>query len=187
MIQYLPFIFISMLVSMILVFLYVFKDDIRAFLMPSKWNKVTMVESDNNLTKWLQKKTPDLRFKFNEGYYNMFHGSNMKEVINKRKVPLPNGTFKTEDIKKMVPSGYSVYREGRLAHFLYIEGNEDPIDLRQIESTGNPQIISSRSKIDFANLMKTDKTKLEELWSLISPFVIIMGIAIIIMLLVNKG
>lgn len=112
-----------------------FKDQILSYLYPNMYAKITMLESDNNIIDFMVKKSKDLRFTFNDGYYNLFESL---------EVPKPY-----DGIKK----GTSIYRSGRLVRFIFKEGNENPIDLRSIRATGNPQLNKQINAIDITRIV----------------------------------
>lgn len=145
----------TMLVVLI-VFL-IFRKEISSFLFPHKWAKIMMLESDNNVYQWLQPKNKDLRFTFNDGFYNMFES----RILNNEK----NSIFT------------SIYRDNRLPCFIYVEGNENPIDLRKIEATGNPQLNRQIQDIDISKLFVYNKFDLFEIlqrywWVIVAVLVI---------------
>ncbi len=98
-------------IVVILVFIYVlFSKQIMSFIQPGKWLKLIILEKDNNIKSRLIKKGKQNTFNFKKGMYNLFYGE----------------------------SKSSVYRIGRLGCFVYVEDNENPVDLREIKATGNP-------------------------------------------------
>lgn len=181
--------FILISVTFLGVLLFYFKDEIRAFVWPNRWVDISMIESDNNVSQWLQKKSEDLRFDFNDGKYNLFEASGEKEVWTEREVPKPDGTKSVQKVKKFVPDGkYSVvYRSGRLAKFFYIEGNENPLDMRELKPSGNPRVTSNLMGIDLSKLFRSETTMMEDLWKRFGPFVMIGGIGLIIFILLQGG
>ena len=143
---------------------YLFRNEIRAFFKPDQWASITMIEADNNVSSWLQKKNPDLRFTFNEGIYNMF------------------------DISKGVIDKTVVYREGRLGKFFYIEGNKNPMSFRHLQSNVNnlPQIDQQLTKIDLSRLFSSSESLSQELLSKYG-FYVITAIIILLLVVLFKG
>lgn len=144
------------------------RDDIRAFWWPSDWVEVEMLELDNNTRTWLQQKTPNLKFKFNEGLYNMYHPVREDGVI------------------KRMPS---IYRSGRLAKFFYQEGREDPLDLRTKEIDGNPQVNEQILKIDVGRFFDSVGGLGQELMQKYGIFILLglgLMLIVIIFLLLQK-
>lgn len=104
-----------------------------------------MLESDNNVSSWYQKKTPDLKMEFNGGFYNMY--DNATEY---KSIPTPDGKM----IKTVVPSKQqtSIYRNGRISQFFFIEGIEDPLDFRNNRISSNPQMRKQLLSVDLTKL-----------------------------------
>jgi len=151
----------------LLIFLVRYKD-IMSFFFPQNWNSITMLEKDNNVSNWIQKKSKDLTFKFNNGIYNMFSYEEELEQKDKDKPPI---------IKRIETP---MYRNGRLGHFLYIEGQKNPINFREIKPTGYPEIDEQQSKIDMS-LLWTSKNDFMAKYGFI--ILIVIGIAVLIILL----
>lgn len=147
------------------------RKQILSFFFPQNWVNVIMLESDNNVNDWLQKKNKDLRFTFNDGYYNMFESADSI-------VPAPSG--------RMVKGATSVYRSGRLATFLYVEGNENPVDLRNLKVTGNPQLNKQLTKVDIGKLFVDDSTPFINVLKQLQPYLIIGGV-ILLVIIVLRG
>lgn len=147
---------------------YMFKDDILTIMRPGDYVVITMNELDNNVRSWLQKKTSDLRFNFNEGYYNMFDTS---EVTGE-------GTKKNFN---------PVYRNGRVAQFFYNEGNPNPLDFRQVKSESNPQLRKNLMAVDLSNLFNTEKSAGQELMEKYGFYLLIGVVAIVVFILMTKG
>lgn len=118
---------------------------ILSFLFPQNYNMVCVLESDNNVTIWTQKKNSDLRFEFNGGWYNMYDTTDQKVTL-----PNPDGSITTS----LMPTkqATSIYRNGRLAQFFYIEGNEEPLDFRNNKISSNPQMRKQMSQVDLTKL-----------------------------------
>lgn len=192
-ILYLLFGLVFFIIISIVVLAYYFRDDIKSFIWPHNYSEITMFESDNHVSTWLQKKNPDLRFDFNKGTYNMFTSSGFEEL--EEKIPDPNeqGSYKIIRVKKPIDKPFNpVYRSGRLSKFFYIEGLENPIVLTgegKVEITGNPQITNSLNKTDLGKLFINEDSKFTEIWQMIMPFVIIGGFIILglIILMSRKG
>lgn len=157
--------FVAIFIVFIAVIIRIFRDDIRAFFNPNGWSSITMIESDNTVSNWLQKKEDDLQFEFNGGNYNMFD------------------TSVTKGINKTV-----VYRSGRLGHFFYVEGNKNPINMRdlQLESTGQAQIDNQLSKIEISRLFQSQETGLDNVIKWL-PIVLAVIIIIILVIILSQG
>lgn len=106
--------------------MFIFRKKIDSFIHPENYILVEMLEMDNNVREWLQRKNNSLTFIFNKGTYNMFTGEN-----------------------KTIPS---IYREGRLAKLFYVEGNAYPLDFRNNKLTGDPYLNSQLDSINLSNL-----------------------------------
>lgn len=165
---------IGFILVMLSVLLYVNRKDIAAFFFPQDWAEVTILESDNNIRTWLQKKSADLSFKFNMGKYNMFEKQpeeKKAEAEGLEKVPTPDR------------KGTAIYRSGRLSRFFYIEGCPDPLDFRQVKITGNAQLTEQLDKVQVMDLFTGQASQFEEVWRKIAPFVIIAGFLLVIFFL----
>ena len=110
-------------------------QSIDSFFHPEKYSIIDMLESDNNSRVWLQRKNKDLRFLFNDGWYNMFEATidnieKEKDLEEEKEAKIVSETadkkIKTPppipELLKFQKRGTSVYREGRLAKFYYKEG-----------------------------------------------------------------
>lgn len=151
-----------------------YRKEILSFLFPDKWVEIEMLELDNNTINWLQKKTKDLKFTFNDGEYNMF-SQEIKEEIQQ------DGS-KITKIQKNPP----IYRAGRLAKFFYNEGNEDPLDFRTGKMSGNPQINKQISNIDISRLWTGHKSMSQEFLEKYGIFVLLgIGVILLIMMFQN--
>lgn len=159
------------------------RKNILSFFFPHKWVEVEMVESDNNTQIWLQKKTTDLTFKFNGEPYNMFHKEDKESkysyvekeengVMIKEKVKLPQSKRK-----------FPIYRAGRLAKFLYIEGNPNPVDLRQVEVAESSSLQRILTSNDIEGLFAEDHGFLGNIQ--LKDIILFGGIAILIFLMVG--
>jgi hypothetical protein len=142
------------------------RKEILSFFFPNKWVIVEMLELDNNCLSWLQPKNQDLRFKFNDGYYHLYH-----QAIDE----------KTNVIKNP-----SIYREGRLAKFFYHEGNSDPMDYRLGKITGNPQISRQMETMEVSKLFDENRSVAQEFFNKYGLFIVGIIIIIVIYLLMKK-
>lgn len=115
-------------------------SNIMSFLYPNKYNYICMLELDNSVSEWIQKKSNDLTFKFNEGIYNMFTKNQEGKQDNK-----------------------TLYRSGNIGMFFYIEGIEDPIDYRNIKVDANPQLKNQLLKVNMAKLWSKEENLGSEL------------------------
>lgn len=166
------YIMVAFVLVIIAVWIYLNKDEIRSFINPHQWCLIQMIEADNNISSWLQKKNADLRFEFNKGLYNMFDQVDIKFEKD------TNGKI----IKKKL-KGTSIYRSGRVASFMYIEGNENPIDLRHLQVTGNPQYQRDLKEMDISGMFQSEKSALEDFFSKYGVIIIIAGFVIVILIL----
>lgn len=146
------------------ILIYLKRVAILSFLFPNQWALVTMVESDNSVSTWIQRKASDLRFVFNEGLYNMYE---------KR---IDGGSYDTV-----------IYRSGRLVHYFYVEGNENPIDLRTLKTTGNPQMDLQKLRVDISKMFIRPSPSLLDLLRQYWPYILAIGIAIVILRFIQKG
>lgn len=144
-------------------------EDILAFFFPNSWNEIIMIEKDNNISQWLQRKSKDLRFKYNDGLYNMFES---KTVIPNPKGELVRGT--------------TVYRKGRLGCFLFLEGNENPVDLRTLKISGNPQLTNEQKKVEISRLFTAESGAFGNFWKEYGGIITMVGLGAIIVLLIVK-
>lgn len=172
---------------MLLVILWKNRDEIRAFFDPGGWAEVTMMELDNNVSTWLQQKKFDLKFKFNDGSYNLFHsGTHTKDVKVKKKDEQGNEIEVIEQ-QEVLEKNPSIYRSGRLAKFFYREGNEDPIDFRQISVTGNPQINEQMLKVDISRWFMSAEGLGAELLNKFGIFIVIgLGLLLLYIAFIKK-
>lgn len=162
---------IGIILIIIIIWIVLNWREIHSFFRPGLYNSITMLELDDNVSSWLQKKNSDLRFEFNNGYYNMFHRGDIQGI----KIP-PKFT------KNSV-----IYREGRLGKFFYVEGNADPIDFRKIESTHNPQLSKEIEKTQFSRLFESPTSFGEDLLQKYG-FFILLGIgALVLFMILGKG
>lgn len=150
---------IIMLILVLVIFL-IKRKQIMSFLYPNNWVYIEMLELDNSISEWIEKKNPDLRFQFNEGYYNMYHQS-VKE----------NGDPKVNP---------AIYRDGRLAKFFFHEGFSDPLDFRQGKISGNPQISRQLETLEVSKLFEDNKNIAQEFFKKYG--LVIMGIILIMVL-----
>lgn len=177
-------IFILVLIGWIVFLIYKFRDNIHSFIYPQKWVVIEMIESDNSVSSWLQRKTSDLSFEFNNGDYFMFDSS---EEVKKSNVPLPNGGFKEVFIntgKKFFP----VYREGRISKFYYIEGNSYPLDFKHLKPVGNPQLLKQIKTSRMYDMMfhKPQDSIMESIIKY-APIVLLIVVGVMLFMLYNKG
>lgn len=135
--------------------------DIKVFFHPENFAKITMIESDNNMLTWIEKKNADLNFIFNNGKYNMFD----KDTTGAKQNTV-------------------IYRSGRLAHFIYIEGNENPVDLRGRIAPANARLNYDQETAGMTDLF-LDNSNPAELWTKIGIAVLVVGVIIIIVLLLK--
>lgn len=179
--------------------IFIKRHEIISFFFPEGYAVVTMLEADNNIQTWLQRKNPSLKFKFNNGSYNMYE---LQEVENKalnkvQKLVAPDGTEipidkpKTEDEDKPVKEYKkltAVYREGRLGHFFYNEGNSDPLDFRGIKTLSNPQLDEQLQKTEVMELFTGgSKDFWEILTKYVIPIVLLIAVIVIIILLTKNN
>lgn len=150
---------ISVLGVVILFFIIKYKE-IMSFLKPQNWAEITMIESDNNISRWLQKKNSDLRFTFNEGLYNMFDTD---------------------------PRNSNVYRKGRLSAFIFAEGIANPLNIKSNEKfTSLPQMTKQFKMIDITKLWSSDNSGFMELINKYGIILLLGVLGIIIVILVNN-
>lgn len=64
-------IMVILTVVMLILLVIIKFNSIMSFFYPHKYVEIIMLESDNNIRSWLQKKSSDLRLEFNGAYYNM--------------------------------------------------------------------------------------------------------------------
>lgn len=122
-----------------LVVLFLFRIQILSFIFPQNYALVEILEVDNNVRSWIQKKNSSLSFKFNEGVYYMFTGEDR---------------FRSP----------SIYRKGRLAKFYYVEGNPYPLDYRNIKLTGDAKLNAQVETIQMNNLFFEDDNNFLDLF-----------------------
>lgn len=137
--------FIIIILVLVAAVLIIFRKNIMSFFWPQNYCYVTMLESDNNVSSWIQRKNPNLKFIFNEGEYNLYD-----KIPEKSLPPLYDGKGR---LATSMPVSTAVYRSGRLAQFFYIEGNEDPLDYRNNKITSNPQMNRQRKTVDYTKLL----------------------------------
>lgn len=154
---------VVLVVTVLSIVIIALRKQIMSFIRPHDYVSVTMLESDNNVRTDIIKKPANLRFKFNEGSYNLFESKILKNS--------PNVVT-------------SIYRNGRLGHFFFIEGNENPLDFRNQEITGNPQLLDAILKQELSKLWEEPRTHMQELLGQIMPFIIIIGVIALIALVV---
>jgi len=79
-----------------------------------------------------------------------------------------------------------VYRSGRLGSFIYIEGKNDPVDLRDLkkEFNANSVINTEMSKVELARLVSS-MGGINEIWDKYKVFIII-GIIILVLILLFR-
>lgn len=58
----------------VIIAILVIRQDIMIFLKPHDYAEIIMLESDNNIRTWVEKKNDTLTLDFNNGSYNMFYG-----------------------------------------------------------------------------------------------------------------
>lgn len=153
------FYIVALMLPLALIFI-LRKKAILSFLNPQDWVEVEMLEVDNNVRNWLQKKNNELSFVFNKGRYYMFTGEN----------------------KNTTPS---IYRKGRLAKLYYIEGNSHPLDFRNIKLTGDPYLNMQLDSINLSGLFFEDDSGIMNLIK--KYWWVILGLGIIILILNNIG
>lgn len=168
-------IFFVVLIGILVV---LFWQDIVSFFFPNKYVSITMLESDNNVSNFIVKKTDDLRMEFNSGKYNLFESMSSVEM-DKDGNPVDTST--------PVYPQTSIYRSGRLGHFFFIENNENPLDFRNQKITGNPQLNEALLKQDFNDLWIEPKTFGEQVLKYIVPILIIIGIIIVVVVIISSG
>lgn len=167
------------------------RDEIRAFFFPQNWAEIEMCESDNNTVTWLQRKNKALRFEFNGGYYNMYDTTSNVTLTEEEnnaldKIADPETRelerkILTESKRKMV----SVYRSGRIAKFFFNEGNENPIDFRNVKPTGNPVMTKTQEAIDLMELATGTESGIEEFWRKYGLIIVVVGFLIVIAILIS--
>lgn len=141
---------IGFIVLMVSVILWYKKEDILTIFFPNDWIEIEMLERNNNTAIWLENIRKKDTFEFKGGVYNIY------------------------DTKKGVPSYLKtvVYRSGRVGKCFYVEGNENPIDFRGIESTSFPENRAELLKLDIAKLWSSDKPFSSELFERYGFFII---------------
>lgn len=131
-----------------LIFYFIFKDDIHAWLFPDKYVMVTMVQLDDSILTNIIKKNQDLTYEFNGALYNLFYpdrqGNTSFIVKDGIKVPMYNRKS-------------TVFRQGRLASFTFIEGQENPIDFRDLKRdfSMDTKIKKEFSKVQISRLISS--------------------------------
>lgn len=154
---------IIFIVVMLLVLIIVFRREIHSFFFPSKWVSITMIELDDNISSWLEKKNKDLTMQFNNGIYNLF------DPVDKN-----NKLIRT------------IFKEGRLSKLFFQEGNPNPIDPRKQRTyVGDPQLTLQREKIQIARLFTGDKSLGQDLLEKYGGFLLI-GILVLVVILLMK-
>lgn len=153
-----PFIMFIILPSLFfgLILFILFRKKILSFLFPQNWIEVEMLEIDNNVRNWLQKKNDNLSFEFNKGKYFMFTGD------SKGKIP-------------------TIYRSGRLAKLYYIEGNQFPLDFRNIQLSGNAYLSRQLDNIKLSELWVDEDNVLENIFKKYG--IVILGIILFILII----
>lgn len=110
------------------IYLFIRREDIRAWFHPEDYNDITMVEKDGNIRRWREKKNNELKFIFHGNPYNMYFPRN-----NKPSLSLSDDNKESESIEINKDKDVTVvFRCNRLASYTYTEFNEWPIDFRNI-------------------------------------------------------
>jgi len=99
--------------------------EIISFLRPQNYISITMIELDGNITDDIVRKPNDFKYSYAGGTYYLFNTDYIKHY----------------DSKEIRREGRTVYRKGRLGHYTFREGNENPIDYSTVTATGNPRMI----------------------------------------------
>lgn len=132
-----------------------FWKDIMSFIFPDKWVSVTMLELDNNVLNWLQKKKNSLTFDFKGGTYNLFHVKYKDGIVTDNE---------GNDIKTRTPiNNNTLYKEGRLNKFFYVEGQYNPFDYRSISVSTDTYMKNLILDAKLSDMMNVDDNFSEEL------------------------
>lgn len=180
------FVFVGMPLLFILIIFLLFKNRILSFLYPNEWVEIEMLERDNSITNWLQKKEKDLQFIFNAGKYNMFEihdtiEDTAEKVKDKDKITPPDEIPTTKHSIKVFTS---IYRHGRLAKLYYMEGSQNPMDYRTGIIKGDAQQSMQLEKAQISEILNVGNGT-EEFFKKYG-LIIIIAIAIIIIIMLFK-
>lgn len=170
----------------------IFYKEIWSFLKPRDWVMIELLELDNHVNTWLQKKTDDLTFQFNGGSYNMFemisnprvNNQNKANVVNDsngNKIPVIPSRPEDKEIKRFS----AIYRSGRLAKMYFVEGNQNPIDFRTGDYNQDAQLTNQLEKVKISELLHSGGGLGEELWNKFGFFILI-GVGVLLLILVFK-
>lgn len=159
------------------IFLWFMRKQIAMFISPEKYAEVNMVELDDNIFHDIVKKNEDLTWEFNGNDYFLYYPERIsqQEILD----------ISTKD-KEVIRVKSTVFRSGRIASFTYIEGQQEPIDFRDMKKSFSQD---SKIKKEFA------KVQLSKLVSSVSDFNefldkykiwIALGVVIIIVILLFR-
>lgn len=154
----LGYVLISSNIFLFLVLIFLKWKDILCSIFPQWFSEVTMVELDNNVRTWLQWRGKDLRFKFNNGIYNLFYTADNNQA----------------------------FRSGNLQKFFYFEGYVDPVNIKKPDYQASTKIRNEMLKLDFSKIINRDNGIMDALKG-ISPIIIIGGFLIIIYMISQIG
>lgn len=101
-----------------------------------------------------------------------------------KKVPVPLHSQKKNEQK---PIANIMYRSGRLGCFIFKEGNENPVDLRKIKVTGNPQYNKTLLKQDISDLFYEPKSDFEQMAKYVLIGVGILAVMVVVIIIVMKS
>lgn len=161
----------------IITVLIIFRKNISSFFNPSMWAEVEMIELDNNVLSWLQKKSADLKFTFNKGNYYLFNPSSsttLDTTLKGNSIPLP------PPLKKDITP---IFRSGRLPKYYYQEGNPFPLNITLEDRTINTQIDTQIQSLEIGKAFRVDEGLSWEILKKYGIFILIIIIVLLFILL----
>lgn len=81
----------------------------------------------------------------------------------------------------------NVYRFNRLSCYMFLEGNENQVDITTGEHRGNAELNEQMLKQDLSKLWEEEQSPIEKLMKYLIPLIIIVGIIVIIIMLISAG
>lgn len=79
------------------------------------------------------------------------------------------------------------YRMGRIGCFIHKEGNENPIDLKEIKATGNPQFNRLIEQRDYTLLWFQQKNFADNWILWVIGGIVVIGVIITVVYLISRG
>lgn len=164
---------IFLFAAAIAIILYLNWTNLMILLHPDRYNECQIIQLDDSISREIVKKNEDLKYTFNGNEYNMFYSERQQQQESNE-----------HDRKKS-----TVFRSGAIASFTFLEGQEDPLDFRDLKKNFSldSKIKREHSKTDLAKLVSSVHSQDSIFSSEIVKYVLIAVVVIIIIILLFRS